>query len=63
MSEADNSTLIDQAGQVRAGEEVDAAKVTAYLQGQGLTLEGSPQVQQFPGGVESGSGLPSLPRC
>ncbi len=46
-------SLIDDAGQVRAGEEVDLAKVTAWLQAQGLHLEGEPTLKQFPGGASN----------
>ena len=53
MSDAKNEQLIDQAGQVRAGEEVDVAQVTAYLKAQGLKLEGSPELKQFPGGASN----------
>ena len=53
MSDAKNEQLIDQAGQVRAGEEVDVAQVTAYLQAQGLKLEGTPELKQFPGGASN----------
>jgi aminoglycoside phosphotransferase (APT) family kinase protein len=49
MSEA----LLDAAGDVRAGEEVDLAKVTAFLRAQGLVLEGEPQIRQFPGGASN----------
>ena len=47
MSEA----LLDAAGAVRTGEEVDLARVTAYLQAQGVSLSGVPQIRQFPGGA------------
>ena len=53
MSDVKNDTLIDHAGQVRAGEEVDLAKVTAYLKAQGLDLQGEPELQQFPGGASN----------
>ena len=48
-----NENLIDPAGDVRAGEEVDLAKVTAYLQGVGMKLDGEPRVKQFPGGASN----------
>ena len=48
-----SDNLIDAAGKVRAGEEVDLARVTAYLQGQGLRLEGEPRLRQFPGGASN----------
>ncbi len=53
MSDSKNNTLVDQAGAVRAGEEVDVAKVTAYLQSKGMALEGTPELQQFPGGASN----------
>lgn len=46
-------SLIDDAGQVRAGEEVDLPRVTAWLQSQGLTLEGEPELKQYPGGASN----------
>ena len=49
MSEA----LLDAAGAVRTGEEVDLARVTAYLQAQGVSLSGVPQIRQFPGGASN----------
>ncbi len=49
MSEA----LLDPAGAVRAGEEFDLGRVTAYLRDQGLALEGEPEVRQFPGGASN----------
>ena len=52
MSDSKNS-LLDQAGNVRAGEEVDVAKVTAYLQAQGVAVDGTPELQQFPGGASN----------
>ena len=53
MSDSSNNALVDQAGQVRAGEEVDVAQVTAYLQSKGLNVEGTPELQQFPGGASN----------
>lgn len=45
--------LIDTAGQVRAGEEVDLARVSAYLRAAGVAIEGEPQLSQFPGGASN----------
>ena len=45
--------LIDAAGKVRAGEEVDLAKVTAFLKAADMALEGEPQLKQFPGGASN----------
>jgi len=48
-----NETLIDSAGQVRKGEELDLPRVSAYLREQGLKLDGEPQLRQFPGGASN----------
>ncbi len=45
--------LIDAAGKVRAGEEVDLARVSAYLRAAGMELQGEPQLKQFPGGASN----------
>jgi len=45
--------LIDAAGQVRAGEEVDLARVSTYLRAAGVAIEGEPQLSQFPGGASN----------
>lgn len=45
--------LIDAAGHVRAGEEVDLARVSAYLRAAGVAIEGEPQLSQFPGGASN----------
>ena len=45
--------LIDDAGQVRAGEEVDLARVGDYLRAQGMALQGTPTLRQFPGGASN----------
>jgi len=45
--------LIDAAGQVRTGEEVDVARVSAYLRAAGLQLDGEPALTQFPGGASN----------
>jgi len=44
---------IDTAGQGRAGEEVDLGRVSLYLRGVGLELEGEPVLTQFPGGASN----------
>ncbi|AMP01671.1 phosphotransferase enzyme family protein [Collimonas arenae] len=46
-------TLIDQAGAVRSGEELDVAAVDAFLKGVDHNLEGVPTVSQFPGGASN----------
>ena len=48
-----SKSLIDSAGAVRAGEELDLAKVSAYLRAQGLSLDGEPVLTQFPGGASN----------
>lgn len=53
MSDTTQEALLDQAGQVRAGEELDLPKVTAYLRSQGLSVQGLPELQQFPGGASN----------
>lgn len=45
--------LIDRAGKVRTGEELDARAVTEWLRGQGVQLDGSPEVTQFSGGASN----------
>ncbi len=45
---------LDQPGEVRPGEELDAAGLDAYLRGEGLDLPpGAPSVRQFPGGASN----------
>ncbi|MGB7192601.1 MAG: phosphotransferase family protein [Collimonas pratensis] len=46
-------SLIDQAGAVRGGEELDVAKIAAFLQGIDSSLQGLPVVSQFPGGASN----------
>ncbi|SER07719.1 Predicted kinase, aminoglycoside phosphotransferase (APT) family [Solimonas aquatica] len=43
----------DSAGTVRAGEELDAAAVTAWLRAQGIALQGQPRVTQYAGGASN----------
>jgi hypothetical protein len=45
--------LIDAAGKVRDGEEVDMARVSAYLRGRGMQLDGEAQLKQFPAGLRT----------
>ena len=54
-------TMIDQAGAVRSGEELDVAKVAAFLSGIDSSLEGLPTVSQFPGGASNLTYLLSYP--
>ncbi|MEO6920208.1 MAG: phosphotransferase family protein [Collimonas sp.] len=46
-------SLIDQAGAVRSGEELDLAKIDVFLKGVDASLEGTPAVKQFPGGASN----------
>jgi aminoglycoside phosphotransferase (APT) family kinase protein len=46
-------TLVDEAGAVRPGEELDAARVDAFLKGIDPSLEGALTVRQFPGGASN----------
>lgn len=48
-----NSSLIDTAGQVRTGEELDANAVTKWLIAQGHDVQGEPEVTQFSGGASN----------
>lgn len=45
--------LIDQPAEVRAGEELDAARVDAFLKGADAGLRGEPRVAQFRGGASN----------
>jgi len=45
--------LLDQAGKVRAGEELPLAAITEFLNRAGLDLHGIPQLTQFPGGASN----------
>jgi aminoglycoside phosphotransferase (APT) family kinase protein len=46
-------SLIDQAGAVRSGEELDLAKIDGFLKGVDASLEGVPSATQFPGGASN----------
>lgn len=46
-------SLIDEAGSVRTGEELDAARVDAYLKAQLPELAGELRITQFPGGASN----------
>lgn len=45
--------LIDQAVAVRAGEELDATAVDAFIKQHASGLEGTPEITQFPGGASN----------
>ena len=48
------STVIDTAGEIRSGEQLDAAAVTTWLEQQlGVSLGGIPEVTQFTGGASN----------
>ncbi|NKF23941.1 phosphotransferase family protein [Solimonas marina] len=47
------SASIDRAGDVRSGEELDAAAVGNWLRDQGVALDGEPTVTQFSGGASN----------
>jgi aminoglycoside phosphotransferase (APT) family kinase protein len=46
-------TLIDEAGGVRAGEELDGVRVDGFLKSVVSKLEGSPEIHQFSGGASN----------
>jgi aminoglycoside phosphotransferase (APT) family kinase protein len=54
--------LIDQAGAVRAGEELDGAAVDAFVKARLPGLEGRPEITQFPGGASNLTYLIRYPR-
>jgi aminoglycoside phosphotransferase (APT) family kinase protein len=56
-----NEALLDRAGQVRGGEELDAARVDAFLKARIGGLAGEPLITQFPGGASNLTYLVSYP--
>lgn len=52
MAEA-TPVLTDRAGKVRPGEELDAARVAAFLRQQGVDVPGEPAITQFAGGASN----------
>lgn len=46
-------SLIDKPSRVRNGEELDVARVDAFLKGQDPTLSGTPEISQFRGGASN----------
>lgn len=48
-----DSALIDVAGRVRAGEELDAQAVDAWLKEQVADLKGTPEITQYAGGASN----------
>lgn len=47
------SQLLDQPGVVRSGEELDVAKIDAFLKAQIGNLQGTPEINQFAGGASN----------
>nr|WP_315476457.1 phosphotransferase family protein [uncultured Undibacterium sp.] len=47
------TTLLDTASTVRAGEELDSKKVSAFIRNHIPALQGEPEIQQFPGGASN----------
>jgi aminoglycoside phosphotransferase (APT) family kinase protein len=47
------SQLLDQPGVVRSGEELDVAKIDAFLKAQIGDLQGAPEINQFAGGASN----------
>ena len=45
--------IIDQAAQIRAGEEIHLDKLSAYLSNQKLNIDGILEIKQFPGGFSN----------
>jgi len=45
--------LVDEAGKIREGEELDVTAVDAFLKAQNVTAEGPLSVRQFPGGASN----------
>jgi aminoglycoside phosphotransferase (APT) family kinase protein len=49
----DAASLLDRAGSVRSGEELDAERVDAFLKSRIAGLEGAPQIHQFARGASN----------
>ena len=47
------SQLLDQPGVVRSGEELDVARIDAFLKAQIGDLQGTPEINQFAGGASN----------
>ncbi|MEN9358112.1 MAG: hypothetical protein RL695_2283, partial [Pseudomonadota bacterium] len=47
------SPLLDQPGVVRSGEELDVARIDAFLKAQIGDLQGAPEINQFAGGASN----------
>lgn len=45
--------LVDQAGSVRSGEELDAIKIDAFIKSHVSGLQGTPEIEQFQGGASN----------
>ena len=59
MTQAPN--LLDRAGAVRGGEELDAGRVDAFLKARIAGLEGAPEIRQFSRGASNLTYLLSYP--
>jgi aminoglycoside phosphotransferase (APT) family kinase protein len=55
------AALLDRAGSVRAGEELDAVRVDAFLKARVAGLEGTPEIRQFSRGASNLTYLLSYP--
>ena len=51
--QSEKSVQLDRAGAVRVGEELDIARVDAYVKQRIAGLEGAPTVSQFSGGASN----------
>lgn len=62
-SQKASDALLDKAGRVREGEELDVARIDAFLKGTaaGAALSGEPLVRQFAGGASNLTYLLSYP--
>jgi aminoglycoside phosphotransferase (APT) family kinase protein len=52
-ADSNTQSLVDRARAVRTGEELDVGKVAPYLASIDPSLEGTPEVAQFPGGASN----------
>lgn len=48
-----DSKVLDKGGEIREGEELDAAAVSIWLRDQGIDIKGKPVVTQFSGGASN----------
>lgn len=57
------NSIIDQACAVRPGEELDLAKIKAFIQRHLPALQSEPVIEQFPGGASNLTYLLRYPNC